>query len=144
MQSYAKDAMYHYLDYTCITYGTVPCIASFSSCTIIVSWRSVWACFTNDPLPIQIGQEYFIELVKCNFQGGWLKQLIRSNTIYELKVPKTKCIRTLGEQGLCLCWPLSVERTLCLQAIRSVLSVQGFKQELLKTFLFHLVYCPMN
>ena len=111
---------------------------------IIVSWRSVWACFTNDPLPIQIGQEYFIELVKCNFQGGWLKQLIRSNTIYKLKVPKTKCIRTLGEQGLCLCWPLTVERTLCLQAIRSVLSVQGFKQELLKTFLFHLVCSHCN
>ena len=76
--------LYHYLDYTCITYGTVPCLALFSSCTmwwiqdIIVSWRSVRACFTNDPLPIQIGQEYVIKLVKCNFQGGWLIQLIRS------------------------------------------------------------------
>ena len=30
---------------------------------IIVSWRSVQA-FTNDPLPIQIRHEYFIQLVK--------------------------------------------------------------------------------
>ena len=29
----------------------------------IVSWRSVQA-FTNDPLPIQIRHEYFIQLVK--------------------------------------------------------------------------------
>ena len=39
-----------------------------------MSWRSVQA-FANDPLHIQIRQEYFIKLVKYKFQRGWFIQI---------------------------------------------------------------------
>ena len=77
----------------------------FSSCTvhstytryIFVSWRSAQA-LTNNPLPIQIGREYFIELVKHKFQGGWF---IQFEIQYQLRIkrPKAKCIKTLGDRS---------------------------------------------
>ena len=117
MQSYSKvPCITSQCIYTCITYGTVPCVTLqkiFSSCTVsaytrynkIVSWRSVQA-FTNDPLPIQIRQEYFIEIVKYKLQGGWF---IQFKIQYQLRIkgPKTKCIKT----DFCSCWPLTVEHS---------------------------------
>ena len=84
-------------------YASVLCVTLFSSCTVStytrynnVSWRSVPA-FTNDPLPM-IGQEYFIKLVKCKFQGGWFIQFKIQYQLRILKVPKTKHIKTLGDK----------------------------------------------
>ena len=67
---------------------------------IIVSWRSVQA-FTNDPLPIQIRQGYFIKLVNFNSQGGWF---IQFKIQYQLRIkgPKATCLKTLGDRGLFL------------------------------------------
>ena len=54
-----------------------PCVTLqkvISYCTVSTYTRYNWEfenqAFTNDPLPIQIGQEYFIKLFKCKFQGG--------------------------------------------------------------------------
>ena len=60
----------------------------YTRCNNIVSWRSIEA-FTNDPLHIQSGQEYFIELVKYKFQGGWL---IQFKIQYQLRIkgPQSK------------------------------------------------------
>ena len=103
MQSYSKvPCITSQCIYICIT---VPCVTLqkiFSSCTVsaytrynkIVSWRSVQA-FTSDLLPIQIRQEYFIEIVKYKLQGGWF---IQFKIQYQLRIKgaKTKCIKTLG------------------------------------------------
>ena len=64
---------------------------------IIVSWRSVQA-FTNDPLPIQIRQRYFIKLVNFKSQGGWF---IQFKIQYQLRIkgPKATCVKTLGDRG---------------------------------------------
>ena len=80
MQSYSKVPC---ITSQCIYIGTVPCVTlqkyfHLVLCTvhiqdIIVSWRSVQA-FANDPLHIQIRQEYFIKLVKYKFQRGWFIQ----------------------------------------------------------------------
>ena len=82
MQSYTKVPCSCITIYTSITYGTVPCVTLqkvFSYCTVSTYTR--YNCeyfenqaFTNDPLPIQIGQEYFIKLFKYKFQGGWFIQ----------------------------------------------------------------------
>ena len=102
----------------------------------IVSWRSVQA-FTNDPLPIQIRQEYFIKLVKYTFQGGLF---IQFKIQYQLRIkgPKIKCIKTLGHRTFARVGPASLWNTLP-SDIRSIQSVQGFKQ-VLKTFLFRLAF----
>ena len=74
---------------TSITYGTVPCVTLqtvFSYCTVSTYTR--YNCefenqaFTNDPLPIQIGQENFMELFKYKFQGGWF---IKFKIQYQLR-----------------------------------------------------------
>ena len=65
-----------------------------------VSWRSVQA-FTNDPLHIQFGQEYFIELVKYKFQGRWFTQFKIQYT-YQLKIKgpqNIKRIKILGDRA---------------------------------------------
>ena len=108
---------------------------TFETPCIIVSWRSVRA-FTNDPLHIQIGQEYFIELLKYKFQGGWF---IQFKIQYQLRIksPKAKCVKTLGDRTLA-----HVSQSLWNShpsSIRSIQSNQGFKQAL-KTFLFRLAF----
>ena len=81
MQSYTKVPCSCITISTSITYGTVPCVTLqtvFSYCTVSTYTR--YNCeyenqaFTNDPLAIQIGQEYFMELFKYKFQGGWFIQ----------------------------------------------------------------------
>ena len=64
---------------------------------IIVCWRSVQS-FTNNPLPIQIGREYFIELVRYKFQVGWF---IQFKIQYQLRIkgPETKCVETVMGTG---------------------------------------------
>ena len=95
--------MYHYLQVYNLWYCTLCRFTKdifilycdyITRYNIIVSWRSLQA-FTNDPLHIQIGREYFIKLVKYKFQGGWF---IQFKIQYQLRIkgPKTKCIKTLG------------------------------------------------
>ena len=141
MQSYSKvPCITSQCIYMCITYGTVSSVTLQKYFhlvlwvhiqDIIVSWRSVQT-FTNDPLPIQIGQEYFIELLKCKFQGGLF---IQFKIQYQLTIkrPKTKCIKDPWVQDLCTCWPsLTVEHS---SDFRTIQSVQA-----LKTFLFCLAF----
>ena len=143
MQSYSRvPCITSQCIYTCVTYGTVPSITLqkyfhlvlWVHIQVIVSWRSVQA-FTNDPLPIQIRQEYFIKLVKYTFQGGLF---IQFKIQYQLRIkgPKIKCIKTLGHRTFARIGPASLWNTLP-SDIRSIQSVQGFKQ-VLKTFLFRL------
>ena len=143
-QSYSKvPCITSQCIYTCITYGTVPCVTLQKYFRlvlwvhiqdIIVSWISVQS-FTNDPLHIQIGQEFLIELVKYKFQGGWF---IQFKIQYQLRIkgPKTKCIKTLRDRTFAQIVSQSLWNTHPL-SIRSIQSDQGFKQAL-KTFLFRL------
>ena len=112
---------------------------TFETPCIILSWRSVWA-FTYDPLHIQIGPEYFIELVKYKFQGGWF---IQFKIQYQLRIksPKAKCIKTLMGTG-----PLHMLANHCrtlvlhLSGVSRVIRVQAGAKDLFISF----GICPMN
>ena len=146
MQSYSKvPCITSQCIYMCITYGTVSSVTLQKYFhlvlwvhipDIIVSWRSVQT-FTNDPLPIQIGQEYFFELLKYKFQGGLF---IQFKIQYQLRIkgPKAKHIKTLGHRTFARVGLASLWNTLP-SDIRSIQSVQGFKQAL-TTFLFRLAF----
>ena len=134
MQSYTKVPCSCITISTSITYGTVPCVTLqtvFSYCTVSTYTR--YNCefenqvFTNDPLPIQIGQEYFMELFKCKFQEGGSYNL-RSNT-------------SCGH-GLCWCWPgLTVEHaSFRYQEYPECSGFQAGAKDLFTSF----GICPMN
>ena len=131
MQSYSKvPCITSQCIYMCITYGTVPCVTLQKYFhlvlwvhiqDIIVRWRSVQT-FTNDPLPKQIGQEYFIELLKYKFQGGLF---IQFKIQYQLTIkhPKTKCIKTLGHRTFACVGPASLWNTLQIAGLTRVFRV---------------------
>ena len=134
MQSYTKVPCSCITIYTSITYGTVPCVTLqkvFSYiCTVSTYTRyncefENQAFFTNDPLPIQIGQEYFIKLFKYKFQGGWFIQFK---------------IQYCGH-GLCWCWPLTVEHSSF--SYQEYPECSGF-QAGAKDLFISFGICPMN
>ena len=131
MQSYSKvPCITSQCIYMCITYGTVPCVTLQKYFhlvlwvhiqDIIVRWRSVQT-FTNNPLPKQIRQEYFIELLKYKFQGGLF---IQFKIQYQLTIkrPKTKCIETLGHRTIARVGPASLWNTLQISGLTIVFRV---------------------
>ena len=131
MQSYSKvPCITSQCIYMCITYGTVPCVTLQKYFhlvlwvhiqDIIVRWRSVQT-FTNDPLPKQIGQEYFIELLKYKFQEGLFIQ-VKIQYQLTIKRPQTKCIKTLGHRTFALVGPTSLWNTLQISGLTRVFRV---------------------
>ena len=84
----------------------------------------------------------FVYLKKfLSFNESASYNLLRSNTTYELKVPKTKC-KTFGDRAFARVGP-SLWNILP-SAIRSIRGVQGFKQARKPTHCISFHICPMS